>query len=873
MIIKHNTPCGVGAGGRRPAEAFALARDATRSRAFGGIVALNREVDAAAAQALAETFLECVIAPGLLARRPASCSPRRRTCGCSRARASATRAQLEARPEEARELRSVTGGVLVQDRDLGSVRREDCKVVTRRAPTEEEWQALRFAWKVCKHVKSNAIVFAAGDRTLAVGGGQTSRVESVKIARHEGPLPAGRERGGAPTPSSPSATASSEIARAGATAIIQPGGSVRDAEVIAAADEPGWPWCSPGCATSGTSRAQTPRPGRPPRPWYTAHECESWSSAGAGGSTRSPGRSRQSPLAAKVFCAPGQPRHGAPGRERRHRGRRRRRRWRAGRPRAASTSWWWGRRRRWCRPRRPAGRGGHPRLRRRPPPPPQLEGSKAFAKEVMAAAGIPTAALRGPSTRSGPRSPMPARPGGRVVVKADGLAAGKGVVVCGDVAEAEAALRDILVDRDSARPARGSWSRSCSPARRRRSSRSSTASGAWSCPPAQDHKRVFDGDRGPNTGGMGAFCPRPGGTPRSSPSVERRVLLPTVREHGAARDARSAACSTPASCSRPTGPKVLEFNARFGDPETQPILMRARGRHRPGAARPRRAATSRRRRSRSIPGPRWAWSWPPGLPGRVTAGDAIDGAEAAVPAGRAGLPRRHAARPGRAHRHRRRPGAHRLRAGRRPRRRGGAGLRGRRQSSSAGTQFRTRHRASRPGGGCMSPKVLILMGSDSDWEVMSEARKALEELGVETEVHVSSRPPHPDAHRRRWPGRPPGAASRWSSAAPAPPRTWPGVVAAETELPVLGVPLASSDLAGLDALLATAQMPGGRAGGHAGRRQGGGAQRRAARGAHPRPAPTRRWRSGSGSSGAAWPARSRRRTRPCRRRLQSDKKA
>jgi phosphoribosylaminoimidazolecarboxamide formyltransferase/IMP cyclohydrolase len=124
------------------------------------------------------------------------------------------------------------------DRDLGQVRREDCKVMTRRAPTEREWEDLLFAWKVVKHVKSNAIVFARDDVTTAVGGGQTSRVESVRIAVLKAALPV-KGSSVASDAFFPFKDGVEEIIRAGATAIIQPGGSVRDAEVVACADAAG----------------------------------------------------------------------------------------------------------------------------------------------------------------------------------------------------------------------------------------------------------------------------------------------------------------------------------------------------------------------------------------------------------------------------------------------------------------------------------------------------------------------------------------------------------------------------------------------------------------------------------------------------------
>lgn len=215
-------------------KAYRTARAVDEVSAFGGIVALNREVDAATAQAMAETFLEAVIAPSyspealqvlatkknlrLLEAGPALASPQARP-----------RAQLDAR--------SVSGGMLLMDRD--SVEPPlSWKVVSKRAPTPEEEQAMRFAWKVCKHVKSNAIVFASGDQLLAQGGGQTNRVDSVRIAMQRG---GAALRGSAVASDAffPFRDGLDEAARAGATCVVQPGGSVRDAELIAAADEHG----------------------------------------------------------------------------------------------------------------------------------------------------------------------------------------------------------------------------------------------------------------------------------------------------------------------------------------------------------------------------------------------------------------------------------------------------------------------------------------------------------------------------------------------------------------------------------------------------------------------------------------------------------
>jgi phosphoribosylaminoimidazolecarboxamide formyltransferase/IMP cyclohydrolase len=237
VVVKHNTACGVALAGT-PAEAFARARACDPISAFGGIAALNRPVDAAAARELTDLFLECVIAPGYDEAARAALAAKKGLRVLEAPRLAGPRSSWARRPEEGREIRSITGGFLVMDRDLGSVRREDCRVMTRRAPTEQEWKDLLFAWKVVKHVKSNAIVFARGDQTVAIGGGQTSRVESVKTAVMKAQLAV---KGAAVGSDAffPFRDGVDAIIAAGATAIIQPGGSVRDGESIAAADEAG----------------------------------------------------------------------------------------------------------------------------------------------------------------------------------------------------------------------------------------------------------------------------------------------------------------------------------------------------------------------------------------------------------------------------------------------------------------------------------------------------------------------------------------------------------------------------------------------------------------------------------------------------------
>lgn len=235
-VIKHTNPCGV-AVGASAAEAYVRARDADRLSAFGGVVGLNRAIDEAAASALVSTFIEAVIAPAVEpgAREILARKPNLRVVTAELARGG-DGAALEAR--------SILGALLVQDRDrvaeaAAAWPREDAvRVVTERAPTEDEWRGLRFAWRVCAHVKSNAIVFTGPDRTLAIGAGQMSRVDAVKVAamKATAPLTGSVVASDAFFPFRDGVDA---IAQAGATAIVQPGGSVRDEESIAAANEHG----------------------------------------------------------------------------------------------------------------------------------------------------------------------------------------------------------------------------------------------------------------------------------------------------------------------------------------------------------------------------------------------------------------------------------------------------------------------------------------------------------------------------------------------------------------------------------------------------------------------------------------------------------
>jgi phosphoribosylaminoimidazolecarboxamide formyltransferase/IMP cyclohydrolase len=245
-VIKHTNPCGAASGGTI-ADAYIRAREADSVAAFGGIVGLNRAIDLAAARALVSTFIEAVIAPGVEedARSILEGKPNMRVVLADLA--------PERSRDGHRDVRSILGAMLVQQRDEVSEARSPwsaesfaasgLKVVTRRAPSESEWEALRFAWRVCAHVKSNAVIFTNAMRTLAIGAGQMSRVDAVQVAvmkaRNAGST---SELAGSVAASDaffPFRDGLDAVANAGATAVVQPGGSVRDAEVVAAADEHG----------------------------------------------------------------------------------------------------------------------------------------------------------------------------------------------------------------------------------------------------------------------------------------------------------------------------------------------------------------------------------------------------------------------------------------------------------------------------------------------------------------------------------------------------------------------------------------------------------------------------------------------------------
>jgi phosphoribosylaminoimidazolecarboxamide formyltransferase / IMP cyclohydrolase len=230
VIVKHTNPCGVAVDAAGVAAAYRKARETDPVSAFGGIVAVNRPVGEELAKELEQTFLECVIAPAFepAAREILAKKKNLRLLATGDVRDSGTGWAI----------RSVAGGILVQSRDAKLVAAADARVVTKRQPTPAELAALDFAWRVGKHVKSNAIVFARDGQTVGVGAGQMSRVDSVRIAVSKAKLPI---KGTVASSDAffPFRDGLDALAEAGATAVIQPGGSVKDDEVIAAADEHG----------------------------------------------------------------------------------------------------------------------------------------------------------------------------------------------------------------------------------------------------------------------------------------------------------------------------------------------------------------------------------------------------------------------------------------------------------------------------------------------------------------------------------------------------------------------------------------------------------------------------------------------------------
>ena len=237
-IIKHANPCGV-ATADTLVEAYKNALRCDPISAFGGIIATNRTLDFATAQEISNLFAEVVIAPSI------EKDAQELLCKKKNLRLLIT-GEMPDPAEKRLNIRSLSGGYLVQDQDIGSVIKDNLKIVTKRQPTEQEWQDLLFAWKVCKHVKSNAIIYTKFGATVGIGAGQMSRVDSARIAAHKSEIAATKI--GLEIPLAQGSVVASDAffpfadglittAEAGATAVIQPGGSIRDEEVIAAANE------------------------------------------------------------------------------------------------------------------------------------------------------------------------------------------------------------------------------------------------------------------------------------------------------------------------------------------------------------------------------------------------------------------------------------------------------------------------------------------------------------------------------------------------------------------------------------------------------------------------------------------------------------
>jgi phosphoribosylaminoimidazolecarboxamide formyltransferase/IMP cyclohydrolase len=233
VIVKHANPCGV-ATADDLLSAYELAFETDPESAFGGIIAFNRELDANTASAIVERqFVEVIIAPNV--------SDEAVTIVADKKNVRLLRTGQWSSPLPSQDFKRVNGGLLVQDRDDGMVSRSDLTVMTERAPTDQEWLDLMFAWKVAKFVKSNAIVYAANNRTLGVGAGQMSRVNSARIAAIKAEHAGLNIKGAAMASDAffPFRDGIDNAAERGIRAVIQPGGSIRDDEVIAAANEAG----------------------------------------------------------------------------------------------------------------------------------------------------------------------------------------------------------------------------------------------------------------------------------------------------------------------------------------------------------------------------------------------------------------------------------------------------------------------------------------------------------------------------------------------------------------------------------------------------------------------------------------------------------
>lgn len=230
VIVKHNNPCGVALDASISA-AYKKAFETDPVSAFGGVISINRPVDEATAKEILNLFVEIIIAPSFdaAALKLLSAKPNIRLL------------ELDITKEiTGYDMRKIQGGLLVQEKDKGMIENlRSLKVVTKRKPTDDEYAAMAFAWRICKHMKSNAIIYSSKDRTLGIGCGQTSRVDSARLAAMKAANYDVSLKGSAVASDAffPARDGIDVIAGAGATAVIQPGGSIKDADIIAVADE------------------------------------------------------------------------------------------------------------------------------------------------------------------------------------------------------------------------------------------------------------------------------------------------------------------------------------------------------------------------------------------------------------------------------------------------------------------------------------------------------------------------------------------------------------------------------------------------------------------------------------------------------------
>ncbi|HKA34493.1 MAG TPA: bifunctional phosphoribosylaminoimidazolecarboxamide formyltransferase/IMP cyclohydrolase [Candidatus Binatia bacterium] len=236
VAIKHNNPCGVATSKVSLADSFRKAKASDPVSIFGGVIAVNRPVDEETALEMKDIFLEIVLAPSFTPEAKQVLSSAKRLLNIR-----LLELDLNDETPGGYDLRRVRGGLLVQDWDLGTVDVRQCKVASKRQPTEDELRAMDFGWRVCRHVKSNAIVFTSADQVLGVGAGQMSRVDSVKLAVMRAATHSLDLKGSVVSSDAffPFPDGVEEAAKAGAKAVIQPGGSIKDSEVVAVADQYG----------------------------------------------------------------------------------------------------------------------------------------------------------------------------------------------------------------------------------------------------------------------------------------------------------------------------------------------------------------------------------------------------------------------------------------------------------------------------------------------------------------------------------------------------------------------------------------------------------------------------------------------------------